>query len=204
MAPNPNKLSQFYLMIHKKHAHPTLLEAFRYDRPGKYISIILVLAFLNTLGGCFYYKVVTNDDPCPEAISIQKEEEKFFILHFENQAWKFSDIRTSDDSITGSITPLQGHEYYKTTKSKGATRYKASKVPEKDEREVLNEVHITISEYKADEGHEISISLEDIESIEIYNKAPGITFATWIFGLLILPAALFFGTMGILVSGMSG
>ena len=188
----------------KKNFLSTLLEAFRYGRPGKYLSILLILAFLNTLGGCFYYKVVTSEDPYPEVISVQQNEEKFIILHFEDQAWTFSDIRASDETVAGKITPLQGHEFYKTTKPKRANRYEISKLPEKDEREVLNEVHITVSEYPAAEGNDITISLENIEKIEIYNKAKGVTVASFVFSIVIIPAALFFGFMALAVSNMSG
>ena len=153
-------------MKHKNYAHLTLLEAFRYGRPGKYRSFILVFAFLNTLGGCFYYKVVTSEDPYPEVISTQQEAAKFIILHSGEQAWKFSDIIISDDTVVGKISPLRGHEYYKTNPHKRANRYKVRNSLEKDEREVINEVHITISEYDAVEGNEISIPLENIEKIK--------------------------------------
>ncbi len=192
----PNKLSQFYLMKHKNSNYSTLLEAFRYGRPGKSLSIILVLAFLNTLGGCYYYKVVTSEAPPPEAISTQQEEAKFFILHSEDQAWKFSDINVSDDTVAGKITPLQGHEYYKTTSTEHANRYKVR--AEKDEREVINEVHITVSEYNAAEGDEITIALENIEKIEIYNKATGATVASFA-ALIPLGVGLFFGVFGLLI-----
>jgi len=204
MPPGSNKLSQFYLMKHKNYSISTLLKAFRYGKTGKYLSIILVLAFLNTLGGCYYYKVVTSEDPYPEAISTQQEEAKFFILHSEDQVWKFSNISLSDETVVVKITPLQGHKYYKTTSTQHANRYKVSNSPEKDEREVINEVHITISEYNAAEGNEISILLENIEKIEIYNKATGSTSASWVFSGLGIAIVLFFGFMGIAVSGMSG
>jgi hypothetical protein len=177
----PNKLSQFYLMKRKNYSNSTLLKAYRYGKTGKYLSNILVLAFLNTLGGCYYYKVVTSEDPYPEAIRTQQEEAKFFILHSEEQVWKFSNISLSNETVVGRITPLQGHKYFKTTSTQHANRYKVSNSPEKDEREVINEVHITISEYNTAEGNEISILLENIEKIEIYDKATGSTFASWAF-----------------------
>ena len=188
----------------KSNTHPTLLESFRYGRTSKYLSVLLVLAFLNTLGGCYYYKVVTTEDPYPEVISTQQEEAKFIILHSGDQVWQFSDIRISDNTIAGKITPLQGHEYYITTQPERVNRYTVSKSKEKDEREVVNEVHITVSDYNASEENEITIALENIEKIEIYDKASGATIASWIFGVIILPAVLFFGFMGIAVSGMSG
>ena len=127
-----------------KPAPAVVMEAFRYGVPGKYLSIFLVFAFLNTLAGCSYYKVVTSEDPYPEVISAQQKAAKFIILHAGEQAWEFSEIIIGEDTVVGKISPLQGHEYYKTTHKK-ANRYKAR--PDKDESEVINEVHITISEY---------------------------------------------------------
>ncbi len=181
-------------MEHKNSTYLSLLEAFRYGKTGKYLSIILVIAFLNTLGGCYYYKVVYSEDPPPEVINTQQEEARFFILHSGDQAWKFSEIHISDSTIVGIITPLQGHEYYKTTRPDRANRYKISKSQEKDEREVINEVHVTVSDYNAAEGNEITIALENIEKIEIYDKAEGATAASQLFSVL---GILF----GLLVSG---
>jgi len=178
-------------MKNKNSTCSTLLEAFRDGRLGKYLSIILVFAFLNMLGGCYYYKVVTSDDPPPEVIRAQQDKGKFFILHSGDQAWKFSDIRVSNDSITGEITPLQGHEYYKTKRHKYTNKFKVSSSPEKDESEVINEVHITISEYNAAEGNEISIAPENIEKIEIYDWDSGTTSASFVFGELGVLASLF-------------
>lgn len=179
MPTNPNKLPPTVLM-----------EAFRYGLPGKFLSIFLVFAFLNTLGGCFYYKVVTSEDPYPEVISTQQEAAKFIILHSGEQAWKFSDIIISDDTIVGQISPLLGHEYYKTTPHKKANRYKVR--PKKDESEVINEVHITISEYNAAEGNEISIPLENIEKIEIYDKDLGTGGVAFVFSAIPIIVVLFF------------
>ena len=166
-------------MKYKSDNYSTLLDAFRYGRLGKYLSILLVLASLNTLGGCYYYKVVTIEDPPPEVIIAQQDEEKFFILHSGDQARKFSDIRVSDDTVVGEIAHLQGHEYYKTNPREYVNRYRVSQSPEKDEREVINEVHITISEFNAEEGNEISIPVEKIEKIEIYERDTGTTRASW-------------------------
>ena len=177
--------------MHKIYTRSTLLQAFRYGRTGKYLSLILVLAFMNMFGGCYYYRVVTSEDPHDEVISAKQEEAKFIILHFGSQAWKFSDIIVSDETLAGKITPLQGHDYYKTTRPEQANRYKVSKNPDEDQREVINEVHITISEYNAMVANEITIAIENIEKIEIYDRATGATTASWVFGTLGILAAVF-------------
>ena len=191
-------------MKHKNSCYSTLLEAFRDGNLGKYLSIILVLAFLNTLGGCYYYKVVTSEDPPDKVIRTQQEAEKFFIMHSGDQALRFSNITVSDNTIQGIISPLPGHQYYKTTSTKHANRYKVR--PKQDERAVINEVHITVSEYNTTEGNEITISPENIEKIEIYDRASGATTASWVFGglgIVVLAggALLAFFGLAMLISG---
>lgn len=180
--------------------YSTQLEAFRYGKLGKYLSIILVLAFLNTMGGCYYYKVVTSEDPHHDVIRTQQEAKKFFIMHSGDQALRFSDITVGDNTIEGIISPLPGHQYYKTTSTKHANRYKVR--PKQDERAVINEVHITVSEYNITEGNEITIALEHIEKIEIYDKAKGATGASFVFSGLGIATVLFFGFIGIAVANM--
>ena len=179
MPTSPNKLPA-----------PVLMEAFRYGVPGKCLSIFLVFVFLNSLGGCSYYKVVASEGPYPEVISAQQEAAKFIILHAGEHAWKFSDIIISNDTVAGKISPLLGHEYYKTTSHKKANRYKAR--PEKGESEVINEVHIFTSEYQAAGGNEISIPFENIAKIEIYDKDLGTGGLVFIVTAIPIIVVLFF------------
>jgi hypothetical protein len=170
-------------MKRKNFTYSKLLEAIRYGGLGKFLSFFLVLAFLNMLGGCrYYYKVTTSEDSPADVIHNQQDEAKFIILHFGDQAWEFTDIKVTEKTVVGTISELQGHEYYKTTRTDQVNRYKASKSEDKDESEVLNEVHITVSEYTALDDNEVSVSLENIEKIEIYDRAAGATTASWIFG----------------------
>ena len=188
----PNKISQIVKQwMCFPFSHSTLLQTFRYGRPGKHLSMLLVLVFLNTLGGCYYYKVVTSEDPPPEEIRDQQNEGKFFILHYGSQAWEFSDILVDDDIILGRITPLQSHDYFKPKPKKFANRYKVSRSPEKDESKVINEVHITISEFTAAEGNEISIAVDDIKNIEIYERDTGTTNASWVSSSVGIAAIVF-------------
>jgi len=170
-------------MKHKNFTYSAPLDALRYSKLGKSLSILLVLAFLNMLGGCRnYYKVTTSIDPVANVINAQQSEAKFIILHFGDQAWEFSDIIVTETTVAGIINELQGHEYYKTTLPDKANRYMTSNSEDKDEREVINEVHITVSEYTTPGENQVSIALENIEKIEIYDKDVGTTTASWIFG----------------------
>lgn len=165
-------------------SHSAFHEALRSGKLGKTISIILFLAFLNMLGGChYYYKVATPEVPIPEAVQNQRDAGKFIILHYGNEAWNFYGINVEEESVFGNILPLQGHEYYKTTDPERGNRYKVRKSIEEDESEVLNEVHIYVSQYDTVNASKISIPLENIEKIEIYDRAVSSTVASWFFGV---------------------
>jgi hypothetical protein len=178
-------------MLYKNTTFTTLLEALRYGNLGKSLSILFLLAFLNMLGGCRnYYKVTTSNDPVGGVIYAQQSGAKFIILHSGDQAWEFSDIIVTEKTVAGIINELQGHEYYKTTLPDKANRYMTSNSEDKDEREVINEVHITVSEYTTPGENQVSIALENIEKIEIYDKDVGSTTASWVFGGLAVGAGV--------------
>ncbi len=161
--------------------YPAFLPTFRKGNLVKPVSILLIIALLNLMGGCYYYKVITSKDPASDVIRSQQDPTKFIILHFGDQAWEFSEIAVTKVSLVGKISDLQGHEYYRTNRPDQVNRYRRSSKEFKDEREVINEVHITVSEYNALDGNEISIPLEYIEKIEVYDPAIGATIASWVF-----------------------
>lgn len=177
-------------MEHKNLTNLKLLKALRSGDLGKSLSIILILAFLNMLGGCFYYKVVASTDSPANVIDAHQNETEFIILHLGYKAWRFSDITVNEKSVEGEIGVLHGHEYYKNTSTASVNRYKVSKNASEDESEVLDEVHITVSEYTALDNNKVSISLENIEKIEIYDRAVGATTASWVFSGLGVAAAV--------------
>ena len=119
-------------MKHKNFTYSILFEALRYGNLGKSLSILLVLAFLNMLGGCFYYKVITSNDSPSDVINTHQDEAEFVIIHFGDQVWKFSDIKVTEETVVGIISDFQGHEYYKTSRTDQVNRYKRSSSEYKD------------------------------------------------------------------------
>lgn len=158
------------------------LRTYRKGNLIRSISIFMIFAFLNLTGGCYYYKSVTSPDPPSELLGTDQLESKYIILHKGNHAWAFSDYEISGDSIKGKISELIGHDYYLDTQPDKANKYIQSSDPSKDEREVINEVHITVSDYITLEANMISIPLESVQKIEIYDRDSGATTASWIFG----------------------
>jgi hypothetical protein len=141
------------------------------------------------VNGCYYFKVTKSAEPSQIAISKMQDEQKFIILHLDDKVWQFQDISVNEESVSGQISALTGHERYKTVKPDAANRY--FKSLNQNESSVLNEVHIYITGYSETGNDKISIKTKDIQKIEIYDKASGATAASWIFGTLGVAAGAF-------------
>lgn len=156
------------------------------------ISIIVLIAFLNMIVGChYYYKVGTGYNVPSERIVEMKNKNKYFILHMEQKVWHFNDLKVKGDTLFGTINelsylPMEYRHYlhmkYKTTDPQRVNRYKINSSI--DESAVLDEVHIYITDYVKKEDSEISVSLNAIQKIEIYDPAVGATIGSWVFGAL--------------------
>jgi hypothetical protein len=141
------------------------------------LSWILIWSLLSMTSGCYYFKVTRSAEPPRDVITKMKDENKFIILHLDDQAWQFRDITVNEDFITGIKSFLSGHERYKTVKAESANRY----VKKIEASSVLNEVHIYVTGFMETADGRISIPTKDIQKIEIYDKDQGATAASWIF-----------------------
>jgi hypothetical protein len=169
---------------------------------------IIFIALLNLMNSCFYYKVTTSQPPHEPTISKLQEKKDFFILHCKDQVWHLINITIDSNSVNGIITDLVGHTYYKTTKSTSVNRYsKRDKLNSsgdyQDEQEVLNEVHIYVSEYIQLANNHISIPEQYISKIEIYDPANAATTASFVFPIAIGGAVIVAGAISILNNSMS-
>ena len=176
-----------------------ILDFFRKSRTGRWISYICIFALLNFASGCYYYKVVSQKETPAEVILQHQEDADFIMLHFGEQVWEFTDIELREDTLLGKISNFRGHDYYKTTRADQVNRYRHRMGRATDESDVLNEVHITIYEYIHLGENEISIPMESIEKIEIYNPAIGATVGTFFFSGLGIAAVAFGVFMLILI-----
>jgi hypothetical protein len=146
------------------------------------LTWILLFSFMTMISGCYYFKVTRSADPPQAAISKMQDEQKFIILHLDDKVWHLTDIIVNEESFTGSISRLTGHEKYLTVEPDVSNRYlKRSSL---NESYVLNEVHVFITEYSETDAGKISVPIKAIQKIEIYDKASGATAASWVFGSL--------------------
>jgi hypothetical protein len=153
-----------------------MLSLFRKKSVSQSVSLIVLCAFLIMISGCMnYYKAKKTNEPPKAAIVKLQNDKKFIILHKDLNAWHFTDIVIGEDYISGTISRLTGHEKYKTTKPSGVNRYLS-----KERSEVLNEVHIYVTDFTQQPDSLVSIPLAAVNKIEVYDPAKGATFASWI------------------------
>ena len=146
------------------------------------IAWIMICSLMIMTSGCYYFKVVRSAGQPTDVISSMQDEQKFTILHLGDKAWQLSDIIVNEESFTGSVTALVGHDKYKTVKPDASNRYLKSK--SYNESYLLNEVHIFINEFSESGKGRISVPVKAVEKIEIYDKDKGATAASWIFSSL--------------------
>jgi hypothetical protein len=166
-----------------------MLKVLRLPAISRPLAWIMICSFLTMTSGCSYFKVVRPTEQPADVINKMQDQQKFIILHLDDKAWQLTDLIVNDESVTGSISELVGHERYKSVKPENSNRYHKSK--SNNESYVLNEVHIYVTGYSEAEKGRISIPASAIEKIEVYDKDKGATTASWVFSALGVAAGAF-------------
>ncbi len=153
------------------------------------LAWIMICSSLIMTSGCSYFKVVQPSEQPADIINKMQDQQKFIILHLDDKAWELTNIIVTNETVTGSISTLVGHEKYKSVKPENSNRYYKSK--SNNESYILSEVHIYVTGYSEIENGRISILASDIEKIEVYDKDKGATTASWAFSALGVAAGAF-------------
>jgi hypothetical protein len=182
-----NKINK--MLLHLKTRNQISMRAF-----FPQISLVLLVAFLNLVIGCSYYKVTTTPTDATAIQQMQKNG-KYIILHQGNDVWHLKNITINEGKkeMAGIIELLShDHHAYLHTKPNATNRYNSSKdYP-------IYEVHIYASKNVADENSQIKIPLAAISKIEIYDQAVGATIASFVFTSIGIVAGVFVIAMVIL------
>jgi hypothetical protein len=154
------------------------------------IALILLLAYVQFVVGCTYYKVTNTESIASIASEIQNNA-RYFIVHQGSNAWHFTNIALDSDKeqLTGTLEALpENHHYYLTTKPVGPNRILKSTGAGTDQQVARNsptyEVHFYVSEYLENHISIITIPLANISKIEIYDKDVSANTASGIFTAL--------------------
>ncbi len=139
-------------------------------------GVVAVLIFLTLVFsfGCFreYYRA--KEKPYTEfRTSLAKASyDKYIIVHLHEKALRLSDIILAENSISGSLLPVDGnHLFYLQTNPLGTNRYRG-----KEEKQVLDEVHIWLKsnvDMTEDEfapGRQLLVYSGQVDRIEFYEE----------------------------------
>lgn len=149
----------------------------RANAASRLMASIILIPLILMPGGCSYYKISKSEEPLAPAIQKLQEEGRFIILHMDDHVWHFTNISVDEMQLSGTISVLSGHEMYKKSTYDNPIRYRKSKT--KNQSEVLNEVHIYASELVMEDQERVSIALDAVEKIDVYDPATGATIASW-------------------------
>ncbi len=156
-----------------------VFKTFRLKHLKRNISFLIIIAFLNMVVGCYYYKVNTKTKLATKDIIEFQNNNKFIIVHSGIQIKYLKIISIENNVLYGSVSDFKGHQKYKTTNPETSNRYKIN-----NESDVINEVHIYISGYVIKDNGKISFPLSSITKIEIYDPDHLATIASWVFGAI--------------------
>jgi hypothetical protein len=157
----------------------------------KFISILVLVAFLNLITGCKgYYKVKTYDEPTnqlTERIDKLNDQGKIFILHSGGQMFWLKRIRINEDKahIQALVdkVPANLYGYFSPVPDK-LNPYKNK------DSEVVKIVNIYSLEYAELERSNILIPIESIRKIDIYDQSTGATLASFVFTMALVIAGI--------------
>jgi hypothetical protein len=157
-------------------------------RTQQVVAFILVLAMFNLTLGCHsYFRVNTVAKPTSEKVAGLNEIQKTIIVHFNDKKWLLSDVVVKNSTVIGRLNEYTMAPTIKKVNPDRPNRYYTA--VSKNQRYLLNEVHIYINEY-ADLGNGlISIPVGSISKLEIYDPDTAATVGSWFLGALIVTVA---------------
>ena len=163
-----------------------MIRFFRESLTARTMSWILVFAFLNLSGCRYYYKVSSPQGGFSQTIDTAVAEQKTILLITGEGVFDLSNAEISENALSGVIKPLWGYSRHIETKPDRPNRYIKSK-----ESHILKEVQIYVRDFEEPDGQTVSIPLEQISKIEMYDPHVGATVGSWLLGGLGLVAAAY-------------
>lgn len=162
--------------------------------------IIFSLAMLLLLimpTSCFrhYYKIAKQPTTAtPESVNTLKNDNRYFILRSGQYAWHMKDITLSSDQKTLKTVledlPYEHRLHLKEGERNGNMQYKKNEPT----RAVLSEVHFYVPQDVTAKNGLYTLSLDEVQKIEVIDKNGGRTVASYVGGTL--------GVLGSIAAGV--
>ncbi len=144
------------------------------------ISIFVLIAFLNLMYGCFYYKVKPLAVKTTE-ISKLRGNGKMLIVHQGSNSWDLNNLIINENTqeLIGNFKEITDKdELYIPKNPIGANKYN----PENGDPTI--EVHFYITEYIEKADSLIIIPISSVKKIEVYDKDKNATTASQVFSAI--------------------
>ncbi|GAB3573656.1 hypothetical protein [Hymenobacter daeguensis] len=163
----------------------SLLKLLRCRPVAAAISWFLLAVFVPLLSGCNYYR--TKDQPVSRDNVNLLAESKLFVIHQGDAAWVLRNPKLNGEVLEGNREPVKGVvEFYQTPPGKGVSpRYRRW-----DAEQVLNIVHVYISDVQPGPEDRVSIPFASIRQIDLVEKDSGKTTASYVLGGLGITAGV--------------
>jgi hypothetical protein len=161
-----------------------IIKFFRESLTSRLLSWVLLFAMLNLSGCKYYYRVSRPQGAFENTIETSVSDQKEIFLISGNDVYQLSQVKISESTISGKIKPHYGYSRHLLTKPDRPNRY-----IKKKESHILKEVQIYIDDFEKPEADLVSIPLEQINKIEMYDPHVGATVGSWIIGGVGLVAA---------------
>ena len=153
--------------------------------PGIIIAI-LILGLLTVIAGCRnYYKLTHPTDPSVSTIGGYQLKGRTVFIISDSGVYKLNWMRTEGEVITGVAEPVSDYDIHLTKNPTGTARYT------NNDKEFVKHVHLYVSGFSINEGMEISLPIEDLEKVAVYEKDVGKTALSWIAGGILLTIGLY-------------
>jgi hypothetical protein len=144
----------------------------------KTLAVFLAAAMLNGSSGCNYFKIASSPAPVSaETITWLDDAGKTIIIHFGNSKWILQNIVIQNDSLSGRLQQYNMPPTLNPLKYGKPNRYLAR--PSDNQRYLLNEVHLYLTEYFNPGTNQIKFPVSSIRKIDIYDKDTAATVGTW-------------------------
>lgn len=144
-------------------------------RANFFISLLLLVSFLNLVVGCSYYRIKSTDaNSMSSKIKPEtpKGKTKYIIVHFGEEKKHLSNVTFNDDTkeISGTIEYYfdKSHDLYQPKPNKSGAKFKRNKSDKTAEVHIYTDKTITSSL-----GSQVTIPYSDISKVELYNNDSG-------------------------------
>lgn len=157
------------------------MKTFHYTNTQRVVAFILIFALLILTIGCRnYFLVNTVKNPTIEKVASLNDIQKTIIVHFNDKKWVLIDAVVKNNTVFGTLNAYTMPPTINQVNPNRPNRY--YKTDSKNQRYLLNEVHLYITEYVDLGNGQISISAGAISKLEIYDPDTASTVGSWLLG----------------------